>query len=159
MPRPRGGDWLIEEVRAWRTVGVGLVVSALEPLEEAYLELEDEQAMCEQFGIAFQRFSMMDRSTPAHDSEARKFVSGLASQLESGTSIVIHCRLGIGRSGMLCAATLVALGLDPTEAFLRVQEARGMRVPDTRDQLEWVFDFAESLQKPDGPTLDELEGN
>ena len=34
VPRPRGGDWLEDEVRAWREAGVDIVVSALEADEE-----------------------------------------------------------------------------------------------------------------------------
>ena len=33
MPRPRGGDWLEEEIQSWRRSGVDLVVSLL-TLEE-----------------------------------------------------------------------------------------------------------------------------
>jgi protein-tyrosine phosphatase len=145
MPRPRGGDLLIDEVRAWKAAGVQVVVSALEPMEEAYLDLQEEEATCERLGITFRRFSLLDRSTPSVDSEASAFVQDLARLLQEGTKIVIHCRLGIGRSGMLCAATLVGLGHDPSDAFLRVQTARGMRVPDTREQMEWVFDLAPRL--------------
>ena len=140
-PRPRGGDWLVDEVRAWRSAGVNRVVSALEPLEEAVLELEEESAECKRLGIVFERFRVMDRSTPAGNEANYNFVLKLAERLTDGESIVVHCRLGIGRSGMLCAATLVALGLDSSEAFLRVSTARGLQVPDTRQQIEWVQTF------------------
>jgi hypothetical protein len=29
--RPRAGDWLVDEVAAWRAAGIDLVVSLLEP--------------------------------------------------------------------------------------------------------------------------------
>ena len=35
VPRPRGADWLDDETRAWRDVGIDMVVSLLEPAEEA----------------------------------------------------------------------------------------------------------------------------
>jgi len=138
MPRPRGGDWLIDEVRAWKTAGVDRVVSALEPLEESFLDLEPEEAMCREHGIAFDRFQVMDRSAPRRDEGSFRFVQGLAAHVAEGQKVVVHCRLGIGRSAMICAATLVALGLDSQEAFLRVEAARGLQVPDTADQIEWV---------------------
>ena len=31
VPRPRGADWLDDETRAWRDVGIDMVVSLLEP--------------------------------------------------------------------------------------------------------------------------------
>ena len=42
--RPRGGDWLDDEVAAWREAGVDCVVSALTPAEETELALTEEPA-------------------------------------------------------------------------------------------------------------------
>ena len=33
MPRPRGDDWLVDEVRGWSTAGIGQVISLLEAHE------------------------------------------------------------------------------------------------------------------------------
>src|SRR5262245_40015723 len=41
--RPRGGDWLDDETRAWRRAGVDIVVSLLEDDEAAQLDLADER--------------------------------------------------------------------------------------------------------------------
>src|ERR671919_1670502 len=44
LPRPRGGDWLGDEIAAWRAAGIDTVVSLLEAEEEAQLVLEGEAA-------------------------------------------------------------------------------------------------------------------
>jgi hypothetical protein len=144
-PHPQGGDHLIDEVRGWRTAGLDLVVSALEPLEEAYLELSDEADTCERLGIEFFRFPILDRSIPPMDENTKRLIRGLAGGIEQGQRIAVHCRVGIGRSGLLCSSILVALGHDPAEAFLRVGTARGLSVPDTREQIDWVYRFAAAL--------------
>jgi hypothetical protein len=41
--RPRGGDWLGEELRGLREAGVDVLVSMLEPAEETDLGLEKEK--------------------------------------------------------------------------------------------------------------------
>jgi hypothetical protein len=46
-PRPRGGDWLQDEVRAWRKAGLGAVVSLLESDEAAQLDLAHEGSAVE----------------------------------------------------------------------------------------------------------------
>src|SRR4051812_19402842 len=46
MPRPRGGDWLEDEVRSWRAEGVDIAVSLLTPDETRDLDLEIEVAIC-----------------------------------------------------------------------------------------------------------------
>lgn len=148
MPHPRGGDSLADEVRNWRSLGVHRIVSALELFEVMQFELEEEGPLCEGAGIAFHPFPILDRSVPDSAPATDTFIRGLAASVSSGNRIAIHCRMGIGRSGLLTASTLVALGLTPLEAFLRVSAARGCEVPDTREQFEWVHRFAERLRAP-----------
>jgi protein-tyrosine phosphatase len=70
-------------------------------------------------------------------------LSKLEAQLVEGKSVGIHCRQGIGRSGLL-AASLLILGGVPLEAALdRVKIARGCAVPETAEQREWVARFAQ----------------
>ncbi len=40
--RPRGGDWLSDEIRSWRDMGLNVVVSLLTPNEILELELDQE---------------------------------------------------------------------------------------------------------------------
>ena len=56
VPRPRGGDWLDEEVRAWRAAGINVVVSALTPTETGEFSLGQEQQECRAQGIEYSPF-------------------------------------------------------------------------------------------------------
>ena len=49
--RPRGGDWLGEEISAWRGAGIDVIVSLLEPAEAADLNLENEAMQSEAMGV------------------------------------------------------------------------------------------------------------
>jgi hypothetical protein len=51
MPRPRGGDWLEDEIRSLRDSNVDIVVSLLEQAEIDELDLRDEPGCCENYGI------------------------------------------------------------------------------------------------------------
>ena len=42
LPRPRGGDWLDEEMRSWKDAGADVVVSLLMPGESIEFDLEQE---------------------------------------------------------------------------------------------------------------------
>jgi hypothetical protein len=42
MARPRGGDWLAEEMRDLFLAGVGILISTLTPIEASSLDLGDE---------------------------------------------------------------------------------------------------------------------
>jgi hypothetical protein len=49
---------------------------------------------------------------------------------------------------LLAAVTLVMLGIGPEPALRMVSEARGLPVPDTEAQRDWLYEFAEALSRP-----------
>lgn len=147
MPRPRGGEQLGSEVQALAKAGVETLVSLLTMAESMELELEGEAEECQKNGIDFLRFSIPDRETPALDFSTLTFLKGLSSELEQGRSVVIHCRMGIGRASIIAAATLVLSGSSPDAAFNAIRSARGSEVPDTPEQREWVARFAKKWRE------------
>lgn len=142
VPRPRGGDWLAEEVRSWRASGLDVVTSLLTPEETAELELQDEEARAREEGVELVSFPIPDYSVPRSRKDMTKLVHRLERALASGKSVAVHCRQGIGRSSLVVASLLVAAGEAPDEAFRRIEKARGRPVPDTAEQREWVAGMA-----------------
>ncbi|HYX22707.1 MAG TPA: dual specificity protein phosphatase family protein [Thermoanaerobaculia bacterium] len=138
IPRPRGGDWLADEVRAWRASGLDVVTSLLTPDEVAELELQEEETRAREEGLEFLAFPIPDYGVPQSRRDLAAFASRLENALESGKNVVVHCRQGIGRSSLLIASLLVLAGEEPDEAFRRIEKARGRPVPDTIQQREWV---------------------
>jgi len=142
LARPRGGEWLPDEVQGWRAVGVDVVVSLLTPAECAELDLAEEAALCRRAGMTFIAFPLTDRSVPVPEAEADPLVAELVDFLTAGAHVGLHCRMGIGRSAILAAATLIALGQTPEQALAALAAARGCAVPDTPQQREWVERYA-----------------
>jgi len=141
-PRPRGGDWLGDELRSWREAGVDVVVSLLTPQEEAELDLDDEEARSRYSGLEFLRLPIPDRSVPESRFEVADLVTRLEEALAAGKDVAVHCRQGIGRSGLVAALMLVAAGRGPDDAFHAVGIARGIPVPETEEQRAWAEQFA-----------------
>src|SRR6476620_11023266 len=98
MPRPRGGDWLEDEIQSWRRSGVDVVVSLLTGEEQAELNLPDEESLCRANHIEFVSFPMVDRSIPSSAEEFSELVIQLTARLADGKNIAVHCRQGIGRA-------------------------------------------------------------
>jgi len=142
MSRPRGGDWLEDEVAGLRAAGVQVVVSLLTDQEMLELDLGQEEALCAGAGLTFRRLAIPDRDVPPLDVATFRLVGELRDALVAGATVVIHCRMGIGRSSLIAASTLVLLGVPPDEGFARLSAARGLAVPDTEAQREWVTAFA-----------------
>jgi protein-tyrosine phosphatase len=137
MARPRSGEWLRDEIRGLSQIGVTTLASLLEPREETELELTSERSVAEELGLAFLSFPIADRGVPSATQEFQKFSARLADDVRAGRGVAVHCRAGIGRSGIAAAAVLVSLGHEPRDVFAMVSRARGVSVPDTDEQIEW----------------------
>ena len=144
MPRPRGGDWLEDEVRGWRAASIETVVSLLTPVEVGELELGDEQRLCLESQIRFVSFPIEDRDVPVCAADFTDLVTDILSSLNAGASVAVHCRQGIGRAGLVAVGLLIRAGLTPPEAVQQVSDARGRPVPETPKQHEWVERLAVS---------------
>lgn len=138
MPRPRSGDWLDDELMAWKTAGIDVVVSLLTPMEEMELGLQLESKGCRDCGIEYISYPILDRQVPATIPTAVALIKDISVRLNAGKSVAIHCRAGIGRSAMIAASALVAQGMTSESAFEAISKARGVEVPDTDDQRQWV---------------------
>jgi protein-tyrosine phosphatase len=51
----------------------------------------------------------------------------------------IHCRAGIGRSSVIAATILRLGGMEGEAAFDAIERARGLAVPDTEAQRDWLL--------------------
>ena len=140
--RPRGGDWLEDEVKGWRVSGVDTVISLLTPDEVDEFGLNEEAARCKAEGIALVSFPIPDRGVPRSREEAEKFLRSLGKALAAGNTVAIHCRQGLGRSALMAAGVLVLQGASPQEAFACLSGSRGSSVPETPEQQKWVEEFA-----------------
>jgi protein-tyrosine phosphatase len=141
MARPCADDWLEVEVDAWKAAGVEQVLSLLEAEEVSELGLWAEADTCRERGIVFLSFPIPDRGMP--DAEAARQIAGkLARDVAAGHIAAIHCRAGIGRSSLMAACVLMLLGHAPGEALALIRDARGVPVPDTDEQRDWIMAFS-----------------
>jgi protein-tyrosine phosphatase len=144
MPCPKA-DALNAAVDAWQAQGVYRVVSLL-PLDEmAGLGVADEPTLCAAVGIAFTSHPIVDFGLPEPAAFA-VLVSHIAQDIRVGRGVAVHCRAGIGRSGMTVAGTLMALGDSVENAIKHVSRARGVSIPDTVEQADFLHDFASRLK-------------
>ena len=142
MPKPRPGDWLLEEIEGYDRAGITTLVSLLEPHEVAELGLQEEQKLCAERGIEFVSHPIVDRGVPVSTEKTHQLVAALIDKLQAGAGVAIHCRAGIGRSGLIAACVLSGLGFTPKRAFTMLSTARRVSVPDTAAQEEWVIRHA-----------------
>jgi protein-tyrosine phosphatase len=151
VPCPAGGPNLSSALRSLRELGIGSLVSLLSAEEVQVLRLEAEGATCREVGIEYRWLPVIDHSIPKSMQEFRHVVDELQRDFRSGKAVGAHCYAGIGRSCLLMACLLCLEGLTAEEAFVRLSAARGLPVPDTWLQSQWVRHFAESLENSSEP--------
>jgi protein-tyrosine phosphatase len=134
-----GLGWYL--ILGWRAEGIRTVVSLLEWDEAVELGLGNEEALCNSAGLHFISYPIPDRGVPGVRAGFAELVTSLAERLRGGDSVAVHCRAGIGRSGLVGACLLGQLGVAPDPAFAMLSRARGVTVPDTEAQAEWVREF------------------
>ncbi|KRR26862.1 hypothetical protein CQ14_32595 [Bradyrhizobium lablabi] len=140
MARPRADDWLEVDITGWKASGVDLVVSLLEQEEVSELGLQREAELCRASGIEFISFPIPDRGVPDVQ-KALDSARSMADSIASGRSIAVHCRAGIGRSSIVAACAMICSGIEAEEALALIRAARGVIVPDTEEQRDWVVAF------------------
>lgn len=145
MAKPVAGEWLEGDFRFYKDSGIGLIVSLLEEFEAYTLGLQDEKEIAERHGIVFLSFPIADRGVPESLARFIAFISSLHEQVQGGAHAAVHCRAGIGRSGLVAAGVLLLEGFTPEEAFALVSEARRCPVPDTEEQRRWLIENRRSL--------------
>lgn len=143
--RPRGGEWLADEMSGWCRAGISHIVSLLTSEEERDLNLKNEVREAESQGMTFTSFPIVDRRIPTSEASVRSLVERLTLELLTGEKVVIHCRQGVGRSGLLAASILIGRGFSPGAATDQLSHIRGVAVPETVEQREWLDRFASAI--------------
>lgn len=113
----------LDVVQAW---GARRVLSLIEHAELNLLKVPNLGEAVRARGLEWRHLPIADFSTPTPAFEEAWGVEGqeIRELLRAGESVLVHCRGGLGRAGMIAARLLVELGLPPQEAITRVRRVR-----------------------------------
>jgi atypical dual specificity phosphatase len=101
-----------QDLCAIATHGIGLLVSLTrQPVPASLLR---------SFGIQGRHFPIEDMGVPALGATLR-LLHEMSRSIAAGVPVAVHCQAGLGRTGMLLAAYLIAQGASPDEAIRTVR--------------------------------------
>jgi protein tyrosine phosphatase (PTP) superfamily phosphohydrolase (DUF442 family) len=143
--RPRGGDWLKDDTAGWKRAGIQAVRALRTPDEQRDLDLRDEADTVRTQGMEFNSLPIPDLQAPKSEATVAEVLEKITRTLSSGKNVLVHCRQGIGRSGLVAACLLVKKGMSPGAAVDSVSAARGLSIPETREQRDWIDHYAAAL--------------
>ena len=139
--RSQGWDRdLATDVRAIRNWGATTILTLIEEHEFRLLAIETLAEEVRRFGMEWLHLPIRDVDIPDERFEKAWNVSGPAihERLDAGQRILIHCRGGLGRTGLVAALILVERGTEPRSAIHRVRAARPHAI-ETNAQERYVL--------------------
>ncbi len=114
-----------------------LVVSMTETAEMAGLGAADLPEWLTAQGIRWLHFPVADYQTPPANADWRSLSAQVHAALAPGARVLLHCRGGLGRSGMVALRLMIEAGEDPDRALARLRAARPGAV-ETPQQEAWA---------------------
>ncbi|MEP6389012.1 MAG: cyclin-dependent kinase inhibitor 3 family protein [Halioglobus sp.] len=138
------GDWdrdLALDLGAICASGASVLINLMEDHEMVELGVADTAEHVPP-GIDYLRMPIPDVGTPHAEWEHQwsELGSGLLERLRNGEDVVLHCKGGLGRTGMIAACLLVEFGSTSEDAISAVRESRSGRI-ETVAQEQYVRAF------------------
>ena len=126
----------LDAIAAW---GAKLVVTLVESDELHALRVPTLGDEVRRRGLEWYHLPIADYSIPgdAFETQWTRYGEAIRKRLRNGEDVVVHCKGGLGRAGMIAARLLAELGLPPEEAIRSVRGARKGAI-ETPSQLALV---------------------
>lgn len=115
-----------------------VLVCLLEDAEMEAVGIGNLVSEARRAGIEVARHPVRDVGVPRDHDAYEALVRDVLARVRAGDRVVAHCMGGLGRSGTFGGSVLVAAGLEPAEALVRLREARGESCPETTAQRAYI---------------------
>ena len=127
------------DLDAIATWGAKLVLTLVEPAELLELKVPQLGHEIRRRGIEWHHLPIADYSVPTKAFEDQWATQGreIREMLRNGDDVLVHCKGGLGRAGMMAARLLAELGMDPEAAIRAVRHVRKGAI-ETPSQLALV---------------------
>jgi cyclin-dependent kinase inhibitor 3 len=134
------GRRLDEDLASLCACGTTTLVVLLEEWEMARIGLAELIEHARRAGLEVLWYPIPDGTAPSDLDSAALLVERILERLAARRTVVVHCHGGVGRSGAIAAATLVAAGAHPERALELVRRERPLAAT-APGQEEFVREF------------------
>jgi ADP-ribosyl-[dinitrogen reductase] hydrolase len=144
QPHAVTGPWdrdLALDMDAVQAFGTNILITLMETHElEKAVPVADLEAAAHARGATWLHLPIVDFGAPDETFETAWKTHGpiVRDALKAGKNVVVHCRGGRGRSGLLAARLMVELGEEPAAALKAVRTSNPLAV-ETPIQEQHIF--------------------
>lgn len=135
----RQGDYAgdLEHLREWRPALVISLTTRAEMVENGSDTLGQDM---QERGARWVHLPIADFGVPEADIAAQwaAISKHALSALSGGGRVLVHCKGGCGRSGMIALRLMIEAGEKPAEALDRLRHLRPCAI-ETQAQMEWAL--------------------
>jgi protein-tyrosine phosphatase len=136
------GAWardLTVDLQAIRDWGAERVLTLVTGEELRALRVAHMGEVAARLGLVWLHLPIVDVSTPTAEWERRwaEEQAGVHGVLDRGGRVLVHCKGGLGRAGLVAALILVERGAPPSEAMAAVRAVRPGAI-ETSHQVAFV---------------------
>lgn len=131
---------LTSDIQAIKQWGAVAVVTLMEDHEFSAISVPELPTTMQSLDIPWHHHPIRDMSAPDCKFERSWFAAELeiTALLKCGAKILIHCRGGLGRSGVVAARILIGIGYAPDQAIEKVRACRPGAI-ETASQESYVL--------------------
>lgn len=130
-------DAFEDELPDLYSAGIRAVVSLL--------NIPSDASVFKSAGFEFLCLPVPDGAAPTME-QAEEFIRFVGEQRRSGRAVAVHCEAGIGRTGTMLAAYLIAQGESAAEAIRKVREVERVAI-ETPGQIQFLEEFQKRIKK------------
>ena len=144
-----GAPWardLDTDLTALKSQETNFIVTLVEPFELDLLKVPNLGEQVAVHGMDWLHLPIRDQEVPTNAFEDTwpTACADILARLEAGENVVLHCRGGLGRAGLVAAIILLETGLQPDEAMRAIRGIRP-RAIETIPQEEYVLAYEPKL--------------
>lgn len=123
---------------------IDIIVCLIEDFEFGHLSIEAYPQYLAKYGIKIIHYPIVDHNIPTNLDTFQSLILTICDYFSRGYNILVHCRGGVGRTGIVCACVLINFLNDPEEAINIVRENRPGALKN-RFQHDFIRNYASML--------------
>jgi len=128
--------------------GVTSILCLLSQAELTSLKLRHYAEDVQSKGISLLMFPIVEMGAPESVQKTARIIERILAKLKEGEVMIIHCRGGVGRAGLIASCLLLQLRMatSPTDAISKIRKLRCRGAVESYSQEQFIAKYANFIR-------------